>query len=1140
MIGMSASVRGRLQRTGVAFIVAGIVFSTIGPQSAGDRQEIALADELPTAVASATAVPSPMASATDLPTAVPSLAPKVMYGDLKNLQATATGMLIASIASPDDGAASDSLATVLEVDTVEGATLRVEVNGEPVDDSHLGRLTTDTKAHSAHYVYYGVPLRAGPNEIAVTPLGANNAVGPIVTRTVYGPGRPAAFEQRLLAPLVADGRTQTTLEVTALDAWGHHAQPGSVIKVQIVSGDVRFGPGIAIAKTPEPNATPTASTATAPPTSGSDGVAVLGPTVDLAIPSGGKIGIPLMPGLTPGQVAFHITSGDATSDATYYAAADVRKPFVDGLITGGIGSVPSAPQDASGIPNGPNSRKGRIAVYGTGAIGKTGLATVAYDTADRLDASSSTGPFIDDPSTRPYDTYGDSSIHRDDALSRDHLFARFDRGQSHAMWGEFQASTSGPNSVGGFAQLVDGLQVEVANKGRRVTGFTAKNNVAYGRVVLSPSGLSTLAQPLQPDIVVGSESVTLIALDRRTGVIVSQTPLTRNVDYEIDYISGQIRFISIPLPFDDALNPQQILVRYEYGGAGVHTQTVGGRFESTLGRGPSGVKFGAGYVNDTNGLSGYSLLTQDVSGTFRGGSWSLAHAASVGNISDPSIANAGGNGGEAYKGSYTRTSGANKLDASFEDTTSGYANPFGGLSSPGLFDYRGSYTHTYRTAQLALSFDHQRNDYLGSDNSQSDASLKLRKAIGKRFSITTGIAYLATSSGTALVPTPGESPDPLATPIPIVAARSLQGQLGADWKIGRALSLSASRTQDLGASTIASSPTETLAQATLDFGGKGRAYVRELFSATPTQTFASSTAGYAAASGATHVTTFGFERALGHATTVDDEYEIDGGGAGTTVHAISGVKERFLFGKHFRGDLSVQKASGNAQSGFATYAASMDYRPSDRLKIATSIQDRTGQGQGLTLFVAAVGAINNDLSVFGNINRSNGAGITSSDNRVGLAWRPSQNERGATLLGYRSQSGLSALGGQSGVLSIDQLYRPTGRLELAGRFAYKLDGDSYFAAKTGLFGLRATQKIGDRFDIGAEASTLTTANVPSAKARGLSIEAGMRVTGSLRAAVGFNFRNVADPSLSNAPSKSGFYFTLTSFVDRIFGWGAKH
>jgi hypothetical protein len=64
--------------------------------------------------------------------------------------------------------------------------------------------------------------------------------------------------------------------------------------------------------------------------------------------------------------------------------------------------------------------------------------------------------------------------------------------------------------------------------------------------------------------------------------------------------------------------------------------------------------------------------------------------------------------------------------------------------------------------------------------------------------------------------------------------------------------------------------------------------------------------------------------------------------------------------------------------------------------------------------------------------------------------------------------------------------------------------------------------------------------VPSAEAHGLAIEAGHRLTGSLRVAVGYNVRAIADPSLSNAPSRKGFYITMTSVVDRILGWGAQH
>ena len=45
---------------------------------------------------------------------------------------------------------------------------------------------------------------------------------------------------------------------------------------------------------------------------------------------------------------------------------------------------------------------------------------------------------------------------------------------------------------------------------------------------------------------------------------------------------------------------------------------------------------------------------------------------------------------------------------------------------------------------------------------------------------------------------------------------------------------------------------------------------------------------------------------------------------------------------------------------------------------------------------------------------------------------------------------------------------------------------------------------------------------------------------SLRAAVGYNFGTTADATLAAAPTRKGVYATLTTTIDRIFGWGAQH
>ena len=295
---------------------------------------------------------------------------------------------------------------------------------------------------------------------------------------------------------------------------------------------------------------------------------------------------------------------------------------------------PGIPGGGDGDPNGTNSRRGRVAVFGTGALGKS-LATFAYDTADTLQRTSqyggALGTYNGDPNDRAYSTTGDASTRRDDALSRDHLFARLDTGRATAQWGEFRASTgSSVNALGGFDQLVAGAKLELAGDNRRAMVFAARNDVGYDRRVFAPSGLAN-GITLRPDIVVGSEVVLLATIDARSGAVIAQTALTRGIDYSIEYATGQLHFIEIPLPFDDAFNPRQIVLTYEFDAPGNAARTVGGRAETSFGRNHA-IKLGVGYVNDTSGAGNVSLATQDLSGIIRGGGWQIVHATSRGGL----------------------------------------------------------------------------------------------------------------------------------------------------------------------------------------------------------------------------------------------------------------------------------------------------------------------------------------------------------------------------------------------------------------------------------------------------------------------------------------------------------------------------
>lgn len=1119
------SARARLRRTGSALAIAGIFLSTVRVDRDGD-------------IAPASAETAIVTPATPLAVAAQK-APEA--GDLTHLTFTATGALTSSLVAPaDDGVAAGTSASI-EVETVAGAGVELRVGDAVIPFSRIGKRTVDTKTGVTRYTYYGVPLAAGPNTIALTPLGADGLRGATMTHRVYAPGRVASLRVEASGPFRADGATAEQVRIEAADAWGHRAAADQLVQLALVTGDARLervaaDPAAAVnpAETPVPLATSSP---------GASGTARQ--TIGVTLGAAGEATLRLVPGLQSGEIVLRAECGDVAGDARFFLSPNLRTPFVTGLVTAGTGAVPGPPGEADGGPDGTASRRGRIALYGSGAVGGS-LATFAYDTANTLQRTPAYGgAYADDPNERPYTITGDTSTRRDDALSRDHLYARLDRGRSTAMWGEFRARTGADDAaLGSFDQLVDGAKLDLGGSGRRATIFAARNDVGYDRRVFAPSGLAS-GVALRPQIVVGSETIVLATLDARTGAVVSQTPLTRGIDYTLEYATGQLQFIDVPLPFDDAFNPRQIVVTYEFDAPGNAARTVGGRADVALGRGGA-VRLGLGYVNDTSGAGNITLASQDLRGTLPGGAWSIVHATSQGAL--PALNGGGipaGGGGGALHAQLTRALGGDRLTMAFDRTASGYDDPFGGLATPGLLNERLAWSHRDPGGRGEIGFDvaHQANVGAGiAGSSQTTATLRARRALSKRVTLNASLERrLASSDAAAPVvatPAPGATPQAFGYQ-PTGDQTSTQAALGVDWRLTGALSLSANRLQTLGGQNDVE-PAQTDAQATYDLGKGGRLYLRERWSDAPVQSFAASTQAFTAPTGGTRATQFGIQRTLGAATTLDSTWTIDHGANGGDVYAATGVRERIGLGP-LRGDAFFQHgtAVGAAAAGFDLYGLSLSYADrSNRFRVSGSSQLRTGTGAGVSLSLAAIGAISPELSLFTSIQDARATGSDQADERAGLAWRPSRSDAGVTLLQYERRDGSSAIDNtQSGVLSLEQVVRVRTRTEIVGRYAYKLDGDAYYAAHSALAGLRVAQRIGSRFDLGVEGRRSTVRGIDGADATALAVEGGVRLGGQLRLAVGYNVNGTADPSLATAPTHRGIYATVTSVIDRLFGWG---
>jgi hypothetical protein len=667
---------------------------------------------------------------------------------------------------------------------------------------------------------------------------------------------------------------------------------------------------------------------------------------------------------------------------------------------------------------------------------------------------------------------------------------------------------------------VDGAKLELASASAKVTAFNAHNDIAYGRQIFTPLGLSSVGSLLQPNIVVGSDVVTLVALDRHTGAILQQTALTENVDYTLDYNTGQLRFINIPLPFDQNFNPQEIVVQYEYQGSDAAAETSGGRVQVALGAAQK-THLGVGYVNDAYGSGNFSLLSADVGGVLPGGSWSVEHLQSEGALAtDQAVQTLGpGTGGDALRAAFDIALGLNKFDTSFDSTSDGFDNPFGGLATPGLVDYRAAYSRllTGGRGALTASYQHDQNDVPGDSNSQSQATLGLKQKLTRRFTLTAQVDTItgpaASSVATAASPLPGASP--VATSVS-QQSTTTQAQVGFDWVVLHGFDLAASRLSNIGGGTSASQPAQTDAELGVNFSATGRAYVREMWSASPAQSFASSTSSLTSQVSGTHSTDFGIQHALGSETTVSTDYTIAQTGNGNQISSSLGVQEKIPVNKYVHGNVSLQHATGIGQgmSGFNVYGFDFTYNTA-HMRASESYQLRTGSTSGATLVLGAAGAISPDFSLLAAVNDSNAGGIATDDSRVGIAFRPSQDDRASTLLQYEAQvSNSTQLGTRTQVLSLDSIVRPTNALEVSGRYAYKLDGDAYYPAQTQLFGVRATQRIGNRFDIGTELQYLAVRNIPGASATAFAV-----------------------PALAAAPTRRGVYVTMTSVIDRLLGWG---
>ena len=204
---------------------------------------------------------------------------------------------------------------------------------------------------------------------------------------------------------------------------------------------------------------------------------------------------------------------------------------------------------------------GRGAFYAKGKVHDDYLVTLSADTRERPIEDLFSNFTSKDPrflleridEDRAYPVFGDDSTSEWDAPTNGRFYARLERHESRAVWGNFQTAWTGLE----FNQFSRGLYgADVLAKSDASTSF-GERKATTDMFAAEPGTLNSreefrgtggsLYYLHRQDITRGSERLWIEIRDQTSGITLQRTQLVPGIDYEMSYLQGRI-LLRAPLP----------------------------------------------------------------------------------------------------------------------------------------------------------------------------------------------------------------------------------------------------------------------------------------------------------------------------------------------------------------------------------------------------------------------------------------------------------------------------------------------------------------------------------------------------------------------------------------------------------------
>jgi hypothetical protein len=1057
------------------------------------------------------------------------------------------------ILTPTPNAIVDVGATNITIQSPLDGQVDLQVNGQPVSASLIGRTERNSQTKQITQTWFGVPLQDGDNTITAT-LSVNGNVTatsalPVQVRGEIKRLKLSTAETRI----PADGRSTVTINGELLDAKGNRSNRDALVTLtanagEFVAADADTAqPGFQVKATQGQFSTPLKSGIEALP------VRIQAKTANIDAFTQVQFETSLRPSLTTGVIDLRI--GRRGTD--YYDSFRQYLP---------------ADRDYNYKLN----AKG--AAFATGKVGDW-LLTAAYnsDRALNKNCDRTTRLFRDTQfCEQNYPVYGDASKTEVLTPSTDSVYFKLEQsapgtiGTNYAMWGDYRTEefATTAQQFTATTRPLHGFKANYHIGNLQATAMYGNNLQGFQRDSLSPDGTSGYYFLARRLLIGGSENVFLELEElNRPGTIVDRQQLSRGQDYEIDYDRGTILFKQ-PILRTNIDKSGQVLVRkivatYQYESSDQKNSLYAGRLRYHLSK-ESGKEswIGGTYLREDRGTRDFEIYGADAIYNFGTGNI-VAEYAHASNRSDI----LGLVSGSAYRVEANATIAPGvQTRAYYRKAETGFANDATISFVPGQTRYgAGVQAKVGATTDLRLQYDHEDNvgiaprqlDNLTDIFTPRTTAVPGAKVDNSLTTITAGVQQKIGDGNLAIDYLHRDRTDRLYQ---TASNRSDQLRSNLTYPLSKKLTLQALNETTLSAKTDAVASDRTALGLDWNFmPGLSLQFGQQWF-----------TRGQSAGQAITSLNLNG-EYKLGADTTLTGRYGIVGGASPWTTQGALGLNQGVTIAPGLRADLayehlfggylnrtnagqqfsqpftSGQSASALGFGGGDTYSVGLEYTGSKEFQASARYQHRSSSsGTNTVLSASALGKLSPAITAIaryqktGTANQQLDLGATS-DLKIGLAYREPKDDRFNALLRYEYRKNPSTIpdsilfgagsGSREHLLALEAVYAPNWRWEFYGKYALRnsrtyLATDQVGKGTISLAQIRAMYHLDYSWDLVGEARWISQPTADYTELGWLA-EVGYTVTPNLRLAVGYSFGKVDDRDFSGSRSAGGVYFGLS-------------